>query len=355
MSVLDAPVRVPVSAPSRATASRSAPWAVLALLFAAGAGAIVVATAGLSTGPMALRWFVGVAGTTALYQAYRGAGRRLFGAGWDPALWLAGTWLVLLVGAVLAAPILPLAEYEDTAATISTPSLLRPDLFSGHPLGTNNLGLDMLARSIIGARSSLLVAVAAVVMGIVVGGSLGMVSGYVGGKVGWAVGIVNNTLLSFPPLVLLLALAAVMERNSRNVAVALGILAIPVNVRIARANTLALVDQGFVVAARAMGTSRRRVLVREVMPNVAPSLVSYGLVLMAILIVAEASLSFLGLGVPPPAPSWGNMISEGDGGLFETNPHLVVVPGAVIFLTVFAFNLVGGRARQRFDQVGAGR
>src|SRR5699024_9058552 len=116
-------------------------------------------------------------------------------------------------------------------------------------------------------------------------------------------GIFNNTLLSFPPLVLLLALASVMERNTRNVALALGILSIPVNFRIARANTLSLVDQEYVVAARALGTRPTRILLREIVPNVAPALISYGLVLMAMLIVAEASLSYLGLGVPPPASS----------------------------------------------------
>ena len=193
-----------------------------------------------------------------------------------------------------------------------------------------------------------------VLIGLVVGGLIGMISGYLGGKVDWALGILNNTLLAFPPLVLLLALATVMERDARNIAIALGILAIPVNVRLARANTLAVAEQGFVTAARAMGASRRRVLFKELLPNVAPPLVSYGLVLMALLIVAESSLSYLGLGVQPPNPSWGNMIAEGNGGQFENYPHVVLVPGLVVFLTVFAFNLVGGRARSRWDRVGGG-
>jgi peptide/nickel transport system permease protein len=314
--------------------------------------AILAGTMWIGTAAMVLRVALVLAGLAAGYQAIRLAVRTRWPAA-DVAFWMSSVWLTILVTAAIAAPVLPIGEHRDTAKALTEPSLLRPDLFSGHPLSTNNFGLDMLARVIYGARSSLLMALAAVTIGIVIGGAVGMVSGYLGGKVDWSIGILNNTLLAFPPLVLLLALATVMERDPRNIAIALGVLAIPVNVRLARANTLAVVEQGFVLAARSMGASRFRVLRRELLPNVAPPLVSYGLVLMALLIVAEASLSYLGLGVQPPDPSWGNMIAEGNGGQFEMYPHVVLVPGTVVFLTVFAFNLVGGRARQRWDRVGA--
>lgn len=342
----------PVAAPGVAADahwSRSLPLSIaLAVLGVAG---ILAGTTILNDAAMFLRVVLVLAGLVAAYQAIT-IGVHHFRPQADVAFILSAVWLIGLVAAAVLAPVLPLGEYKDTAKALHEPSLVRPDIFSEHPLGTNNFSLDMLARVIYGARASLLMALAAVVIGLVIGGLVGMISGYLGGKVDWTLGILNNTLLAFPPLVLLLALATVMERDARNIAIALGILAIPVNVRLARANTLAVAEQGFVTAARAMGASRRRVLFKELLPNVAPPLVSYGLVLMALLIVAEASLSFLGLGVQPPNPSWGNMISEGNGGQFEMYPHVVIVPGVVVFLTVFAFNLVGGRARSRWDKVG---
>jgi peptide/nickel transport system permease protein len=319
-----------------------------------GLAAIVFGTTILNDGAMFVRVVLVIVGLVAVYQAIT-IGVHHFKPHADVAFGLSAIWLVGLVSAAILAPLLPLGEHKDTAKALREPSLLRPDLLSDHPFGTNNFSLDILSRVIYGARASLLMALAAVVIGLVVGGLIGMVSGYLGGKADWAIGILNNTLLAFPPLVLLLALATVMERDARNIALALGILAIPVNVRLARANTLAVAEQGFVTAARAMGASRRRVLFKELLPNVAPPLVSYGLVLMALLIVAESSLSFLGLGVQPPSPSWGNMISEGNGGQFEQYPHVVIVPGVVVFLTVFAFNLVGGRARSKWDKVGSGQ
>lgn len=352
VAVLDTtPVAAP-GVPPNAHWLRSLPLAVgLAVV---GIVAILAGTTILNDAAMFLRVVLVLAGLAAAYQAIT-VGVHHFRPEADVAFALAAFWLVTLIAVAVLAPLLPLGEHKDTAKALREPSLLRPDLFSEHPFGTNNFSLDILARVIYGARASLLMALAAVVIGMVVGGLIGMVSGYLGGKVDWVLGILNNTLLAFPPLVLLLALATVMERDARNIAIALGVLAIPVNVRLARANTLAVAEQGFVTAARAMGASRRRVLFKELLPNVAPPLVSYGLVLMALLIVAEASLSFLGLGVQPPNPSWGNMISEGNGGQFESYPHVVIVPGVVVFLTVFSFNLVGGRARSRWDKVGGGQ
>ena len=228
--------------------------------------------------------------------------------------------------------------------TLTAPIRARPDIFSGHPFGTNNFSLDILSRVIYGARASLLMALAAVLIGLIVGGLIGMVSGYLGGKVDWVIGILNNTLLAFPPLVLLLALATVMEpRRAQHCA----------DARHPRHPGERPPRPGQHAGGRRAGVRDRRPgdgrvapagAVQELLPNVAPPLVSYGLVLMALLIVAEASLSFLGLGVQPPNPSWGNMISEGNGGQFEQYPHVVIVPGVVVFLTVFAFNLVGRAA-----------
>jgi peptide/nickel transport system permease protein len=331
-------------------------WVRLVLAGGWLAGGVIVAVLGLTVlgdAPMGLRVAAVVAGVVAAYRGVQSAGRAVAGDGWDAALWLSVVWIGVLVAAAVAAPLLPLGEHRDTAATIAEPSLLRPDLGSEHPLGTNNLGLDQLARVVYGARASLLMALVASAIGLVVGGAVGVVAGTRRGWVDRALGVANNAFLAFPPLVLLLAFAAVMERDARNIALALGALSIPVNLRLARANAMAVAQEGFVEAARVMGASRRRIVLREIVPNVLPALLSYALIVMAVLLVAEASLSYLGLGVQQPDPSWGNMMAEGDGGLLEEHPHLVVVPGGVMFATVLAFNLVGERLRQRWDSRGS--
>ncbi|HEY8524377.1 MAG TPA: ABC transporter permease [Acidimicrobiales bacterium] len=320
------------------------------------AAGVVLAVAGtmvLGGAPMVVRVAAVAAGAAAAYRGVQAVGRALIAPDWDAALWLSGLWIVVLVVAALVAPVLPLGEHEDTAAAITEPALLRPNLFSEHPLGTNNFGLDELARVVYGARASLLMALTASAIGLVIGGAIGVVAGTRRGWLDRALSTANNAFLAFPPLVLLLALAAVMERDSRNIALALGALSIPVNVRLARANALAVAQEEFVEAARVMGASRTRIVVREILPNVLPPLLSYALIVMAVLLVAEASLSYLGLGVQPPQPSWGNMIAEGDGGMFEDHPHLVLVPGGAMFATVLAFNLVGERLRQTWERQGA--
>ena len=274
--------------------------------------------------------------------------RAIAGEQTDVAYWLSVTWLVLLVGSALLAPLLPLGEASDSAKALSDPINVRPDLFSDFPLGTNKLGLDMLARSIYGARVSLVVSLVAALIGGVLGGFFGLIAGYLRGWSDTAIGIVTNVMLAFPPLVLLLALAAVLPRNVRNQAIALSILVIPVNIRLARAMSMSSAQREFVLAARAIGAKKTRIMFRELLPNVAVPLISYGFIVIAMLIVAEASLSFLGLGIPPPDPTWGNMIAEGQNGVFEDNPHIVLVPAGFLFLTVLSFNLVGERLRQRF-------
>lgn len=291
----------------------------------------------------------GIAGT---YSGTSRVVRAIAGPATDVAYWISVVWLVLLVGVAVLAPVLPFGEPENSAKTLADPILARPDVFSPNPLGTNQLGLDLLARAVYGARTSLMVSLLATAIGMVIGGAFGLVAGYLRGASDTAIGIVTNVALAFPPLVLLLALAAVLPRTSRNQALALALLVVPVNVRLSRAMALSFSQREFVLAARAMGAGRRRVMVRELLPNVAIPLLSYGFIVIAMLIVAEASLSFLGLGLPQPSPTWGNMIAEGRNGVFEVDPHLVLVPATFLFLTVLAFNLVGERLRQR---LGAGR
>lgn len=305
---------------------------------------------GLALTPLLLtgvRVVLVLAGLIALYMGVRRLGLARFGADFDLTFVLSCVWLVVLIVTALLAPLLPLAEHEDTAKTLSAASYASPSLFSSHPLGTNNFGLDMLARSVYGARSSLIVAVSAVLIGMIIGGAIGILAGYFGGKVDRLIGILTNSLLAVPALILLIALASVLEPNLRNISFALAVLAVPSMVRIARANTLVFSQREFVIAARAMGATKWRVMVREIAPNVALPLASLGMVMISVMIVAEASLSFLGLGIAPPSPTWGNMISEGQGTVFEQHPYIVLVPGLFLFLTVFSFNMVGEKAQKK--------
>jgi peptide/nickel transport system permease protein len=275
--------------------------------------------------------------------------RRRRGRRADVTFWLAVGWLTLLATAALLAPVLPLAEHADISATFTEPAYARPDLASSHPLGTNNFGLDLLSRVLYGARVSLAVALTAVVVGMLVGGVIGMIAGQLRGPVDRVVGVLTNTLLSVPPLILLIALASVLSASLFSTALALAVLTVPGMLRVARANAIAAAQKEFVLVAQALGASRWRIMFRELLPSVVLPVAAMGMVMLSVLIVAEASLSFLGLGVQPPDPSWGNMIAEGKDGVLEEHPHVVLVPGAVLFLTIFSLNLVAEKARGRWD------
>lgn len=263
--------------------------------------------------------------------------------------WLAIAWMVLIIGAAVLYPLLPLGEAENTAASLRVPRLLRPALSADFPLGTNNAGLDLAARVIAGARTSLTIALVATAIGLVVGGMLGVVAGYRRGLFDLGLGIWTDVILAFPPLVLLLSIAAAVKPSTMTLTASLGLLTLPTYIRMARANTRALAHRDFIDAARSMGARDGRIMITEVVPNVVQPLLSYGLVNLSVLIVAEAALSFLGLGLAPPAATWGNMIAEGNGGMAERAPHIVLVPGAVLFLTVLSLNLLGEAARKRWD------
>ncbi|MFS3129310.1 ABC transporter permease [Nocardioides sp. Bht2] len=308
---------------------------------------------GVAIGAMANRgWWQLLAFVVAFALLHSGGsalGRRRWGAGFDLTSWLCGTWLVLLLAGAIFVPWLPLGESQNLAAALGEPTMARPDLLTNRPLGTNNFGLDLMARVLYGARSSLVVSIGAVLIGMVVGGAIGILAGYFRKTTDTVVGIFTNALLAVPPLILLIALATVLEPSLRNIAFGLSLMALPSMIRMARANTLTFAQREFVLAGRSMGASNIRIMGRELLPNVMLPLLSYGMVIVSVLIVAEASLSFLGLGIQAPEPSWGNMIAEGEGSTFEQHPHIVLVPGVVVFLTVFSFNLLGERARKRFD------
>jgi peptide/nickel transport system permease protein len=273
----------------------------------------------------------------------------------DSGFWLCTIWVAAVAAAAVFADLLPLGEHQDSSKTIADPINLRPDLFSSHPLGTNNQALDQLAQCIYGARVSLLTAVFAVTLSMVLGGLIGMAAGYYRGTADTTIGVVNDSLLAFPPLILLIALAAVLGRPMTvgsavtKTGVALAIVGIPTMVRLARANTMMFAQREFVLASRGMGAKNSRVLFREILPNVLLPLVSYAFIIVAVLIIAEGSLSFLGLGLQQPKPTWGNMIAQADLTTLREDPHIALVPGIFMFLTVYAFNRIGERARSAWD------
>jgi len=217
-----------------------------------------------------------------------------------------------------------------------------------HWLGTDGLGRDELSRLIHGARISLMVGLCAPIIGLIIGGALGMLTGYFRGRFESIVVGSMDVLLAFPPLILALAVTAFLGQSILNLTFILGVLGIPAFMRVARAATLTLARREFVIAAQALGATHARILLRELLPNVILPLFAFFLLAVAVTIVVEGALSFLGLGVPPPISSWGTMIGEGRESL-DVAPRLAFLPAAAMFLTVLSFNLVGDTLRALTD------
>src|SRR5215470_708577 len=251
--------------------------------------------------------------------------------------------LVLLSVAAVAAPLL-------TSADPYAPALeerLRPP-GPGHPLGQDALGRDVLARVLLGARISLLVGAVTVGASVAAGLTLGAAAGYAGGWLDAVVMRSIDVLLAFPGLLLAIALAAVLGPSVRNVVLALGVLGWTGYARLARAEIAALRRREFVVAAEALGAGPGRIVVRHLLPLAAPALLVQATFGLGGAIVAEASLSFLGLGATPPTPSWGAMLDEGRAFLLVA-PHLTLAPGVAIAATVLALQLLGDGLRDWLD------
>lgn len=285
-----------------------------------------------------------------------GEGRRKkFGIG----AWLAAGWLGLLLFVCVFADFLPIASPDKKFTGLSEAA---PFEVSGHPLGGNGIGNDMTSLLVYGARNSLFVGVGAIVIGVLVGGFLGLAAGYYRGKLEAVVVGALDVMLSFPALVLALALSIFLRERIQEsfnlspetagrltLTLALGIVAIPTLARITRANTLVWSQREFVTAARAQGAKNGRIMVREVLPNVVPAMAAIALLAIAVVIIAEASLSILGAGIPD-APTWGNIINGGVPDLTNGEaPHIVFEASIVIFLTVLSLNYLGDVVRARFD------
>ncbi len=267
--------------------------------------------------------------------------------GFGVVFWIATAWIVLVILAAVFASVLPL----ESPTAVDPTHRLEAIGSSGHLLGTDTLGRDLLSRLVYGARVSLTVGAAAVAIGLTIGGILGMIAGFRRGGIERLIMWVSDVILSFPALVLLISVVAFAGHSLRTISLVLGFISIPVYARLARAHTLAIGGRDFVLAARAIGLTRLRIIRREIMPNVLPPVVSYGLIAVGVVIVVEGSLSFLGLSVSAPTPSWGGLIADGQTFLSQ-DPALVLVPSAVMCITVLALNLVGDTLRRRHESAG---
>jgi peptide/nickel transport system permease protein len=249
--------------------------------------------------------------------------------------------LVLFV-ALSADIIAPYSPYQAQPAGVLTAPAL------GHWLGTDQLGRDVLSRIIYGARTSVQAGVVSVGFALIAGASIGLLAGYHGGWIDDALVLLVDALWSFPTLVLALAIAASLGPGLTNAMLAIGVVFTPIFARLVRGQTLSVRERDFVVAARALGGGTGRIMLRHIWPNVTAPIIVQTSLLVASAIVVEAALSFLGLGIEPPAASWGSML-KGGYQYMQQAPWLAFAPGAAIFVTVLAFNLLGDGLRRGLD------
>jgi peptide/nickel transport system permease protein len=222
-----------------------------------------------------------------------------------------------------------------------------PPLSPGHIFGTDPVGNDIFSRILYGGRVSFEVGFAVTAIGLVIGTLFGVAAGYWGGFLDGTVMRLLDVLIAFPALVLALAIAEGLGPSEIHVIWALAIFSIPAFGRIARSATLTLRGQTFMLAARLSGTSRRRIILRHVIPNIMPQLLTFSLLGIGVVMILEGALSFLGLGIPLPEASWGSMIAQGQQTL-SASPYLVLIPSAFLFATVVALNLLGDALRERW-------
>ena len=251
--------------------------------------------------------------------------------------------VVIAVGAALFGPLL--TPYDPASQELSR-RLEGPSL--EHPFGLDELGRDILARLLAGARISLLVGLAVVSVSCTVGMMLGSIAGYFGGRVDDLISRVIDILMAFPGILLAIALVAVLGPSLTNVVLALSVIGWVGYARLVRGQALSAREFDFVQAARALGAGSGRIITRHILPTALPSVVVQATLGMAGAIIAEAALSFLGLGVQPPTPSWGTMLDAGRSHLFDA-PHLTIFPGLAIAVLVLGLNFLGDGLRDRVD------
>jgi peptide/nickel transport system permease protein len=261
--------------------------------------------------------------------------------------------LAIMVTFVLTALLADLICRYDPLTVDSAQALLHPD--ARHWMGTDSFGRDVWARIVHGARISLAVGIGSTALGASIGVIIGLTSGYLSGWVDLVFQRVTDVLQSLPLLVLALVMTSALGPSLPNVITAIAIPLIPIVARVIRANTLALREQPFIEAAKSIGMSEMRIALRHVLPNTLAPLIVLATAQLGSTILTEASLSFLGLGIPEPYPSWGRMLSESAAEYVRTAPWLVIFPGVAISLAVFGTNLFGDALRDILDPRQRGR
>ena len=272
--------------------------------------------------------------------------RRLLRLRWG----LAATGILLLI--VASAALAPWISPHDPLAVNIRHRLAPPAWMEGgnleNVLGTDQVGRDLLSRMIYGGRVSLVSGVTAVLLSATIGVLLGLAAGYFGGSTDWTIMTVINVMLTFPFVLLALAVIAVLGPSLMNMIIVLGIAGWPIYARTVRAETLAIREREFVLAGRALGMSHLRLVFRQIVPNLVSLIVVIGTLQVAQVIVLESFLSFLGLGIQPPTPAWGNMLGEGR--VYMLNSWWIATfPGLAIFVTTLTINLMGNALRDWLD------
>jgi peptide/nickel transport system permease protein len=251
--------------------------------------------------------------------------------------------IVVLVSVALLAPLI--APYDPAQQSWTA---IRKPPSAQHWFGTDESGRDLFARVIYGARASLLAGVVSISIALTFGVPIGLLAGYGGRWIDGLIGRITDAMLAVPFLILAIALAAFLGPSLQNAMIAIGVTATPIFVRLTRGQVMAVKVEDYVEAARAVGNPPVRIALRHILPNILPALIVQATISIATAIIAEASLSFLGLGQQPPAPSWGSMLNTAQ--RFLTNaPWMAVWPGLAIFLAVLSFNILGDGLRDALD------
>jgi peptide/nickel transport system permease protein len=284
-----------------------------------------------------------LAATTAAAEGYQ---KRKLGV----VFWLATAWTVALVTLAVLAPIL------TAKGVLQDPNFIDINrkfarMSSRNRLGADSLGRDQLSRLIWGARVSLPVGFASITLGLLLGTTIGLLAGYLKGWVDTWLMLLMDVLLAFPALLLALSIVSFLDRKDvPTISLAIGVIAIPGLARLVRANTMSFREREFVLAARTLGASNGRIIVREILPNVIPPVLSFAVIGVAIAIAAEAALAFVGVSVPLPTSTWGSMISQAALGTgIGEHPFQVFLPCTVLVITIVSLYFIGDRLGQFFN------